>query len=299
VRISFANRASPSLERLGPWSASAGHGSQVLGEPKNSPKDQRNRHRLVPARSGARAPLACEDRRLVRVCPCVVFRLQKSASVALAQRSAYPVATERVDGSKGRASPKGHARSQRRRQPASRWQSCAAVEDRSRALERASRGKGPCRMEGISAVLPHAPLHAVERDAVLAALGHGTRRASDAGPGREPRPRMSEARPHTSREEDNASRDEHSADTVRSAEANPTWREPGDSPGKTGSGAHEARVLVRRSEKAEVGPTHRASLPHDEPQGKSAARRWPRGAPHGVLTHAAGVSLGVRTVENL
>ena len=61
---------------------------------------QRNRHRLVPARRGARAPLACEDRRLVGCARASYRRLQKSASVAEAQRSAYPVATGHVDGSR-------------------------------------------------------------------------------------------------------------------------------------------------------------------------------------------------------
>jgi len=51
---------------------------------------QRNRHRLVPVSSGAKAPLACEDRTLVRVCPRVVSRLQKSASDAQVQRSVSP-----------------------------------------------------------------------------------------------------------------------------------------------------------------------------------------------------------------
>jgi len=36
---------------------------------------------------------------------------------------------------------------------------------------------------------------------------------------------------------------------------------------------------------------------HDESQDESASRRWPGGAPHGVLTHAAKASLGVRTVR--
>jgi hypothetical protein len=67
---------------------------------------------------------------------------------------------------------------------------------------------------------------------------------------------MSEARPHTSQEEDNASRDEQETESaVRRSES--PWREPGDSPAKK-PGAYEARVLVRRREMAEVGPTHRA-----------------------------------------
>jgi hypothetical protein len=110
--------------------------------------------------SGARAPLAREGLRLVWVCPCVVSRLQKSASVAEAQRSAYPVATGRVDGSQGRDRPRK---------------------------------------------------------------------------GQEP--------------------------------------------------VAKASIL--------------APCPFDEPQGKSTVRRWLGGAPHGVLTHAAGASLGVRTVCHL
>jgi hypothetical protein len=206
------------------------------------------------------------------------------------------VATERVDGSQGRARPKGRAPDRKGVDNLHRGGQTAR-----QAKARAGRSKGRRGAKVLfvwkasRAVLSHAPLHAVERGPVLVGLGHGTRRASDAGPGVGIATEMSEARPHTSREEDNASHDERQP-KVRSAEANPTWREPGDSPGKKSLGTHEARVLVRRSEKAEVGPTHRASLPHDEPQGESAARRWPRGAPHGVLTHAAGVSLGVRTV---
>jgi len=76
-------RGSPSLECFGPRSAPstrvergvrkpsrAGRGSQVPGAATHR-GDQRNRHRLMPASSGAKAPLACEDRRLVRVCPRV------------------------------------------------------------------------------------------------------------------------------------------------------------------------------------------------------------------------------------
>jgi len=114
---------------------------------------------------------------------------------------------------------------------------------------------------------------------------------------------VSEARPHTWRGEDNAPRDEReTGSAVRRSEA--PWREPGSSPARHGrqpvhfrSGTHEARVLVRRREMAEVGPKHRRALAHEEPQGKSSTRRWPGGAPHGVLTHAAEARLGVRTVR--
>jgi hypothetical protein len=188
---------------------------------------------LVPASSGARAPLAREGLRLVRVCPCVVFRLQKSASVAEAQRSAYPVATERVDGSQSRARPKGRAPGRKGVDNLHRGGKTAR-----QAKARAGRSKGRCGAKVLfvwkasRAVLPHAPLHAVERGPVLAGLGHGTRRASDAGPGVGIATEMSEARPHTSREEDNASRDERQTGNCGPPKRIQTWREPGDSPGK-------------------------------------------------------------------
>jgi len=64
ARNSFAKRASSSLERSGPRPASC---RSWLAGPRrgNASKGQRNRHRLVPARSGAKAQLACEGRRLV------------------------------------------------------------------------------------------------------------------------------------------------------------------------------------------------------------------------------------------
>jgi len=56
----------------------------------NASRGQRNRHPLVPASSGAKASLACEDRTLVG-CARASFQLQKSASDAEAQRSVSPV----------------------------------------------------------------------------------------------------------------------------------------------------------------------------------------------------------------
>jgi hypothetical protein len=43
-------------------------------------------------------------------------------------------------------------------------------------------------------------------------------------------------------------------------------------------------VLVRRREMAEVGPTHRAFLSFEEPQGDSAAWSWPESTSHDSLT---------------
>jgi len=100
----------PLLGRLGPWSvlstqverdvrkpARTDCGSQVPGAATHR-GDQRNRHRLVPASSGAKAPLACEGRTLVGCARASIKRLQKSASNAEAQRSAPPAG----NGARGR-----------------------------------------------------------------------------------------------------------------------------------------------------------------------------------------------------
>jgi len=146
-----------------------------------APEGQRNRHRLVPACSGARAPLAGEDRRLVRVCPRVVSRLQKSASVAKAQRSAYPVATGRVDGG-----PAGRSERVATGPKASR--PCRAV-----AKPRSGGSPEPGARKGAAGrgtlphgrhpgpLIPHAPLHAGGRAAVLAALTRGQRASAGVG----------------------------------------------------------------------------------------------------------------------
>jgi len=82
-----------------------------------------------------------------RVCPRVVSRLQKSASVAEAHRSAYPVAMGHVDGSRA-----GRSERASRSKASTTWpcggKAARSGEGRSRALERASRGEGPCRTEG-------------------------------------------------------------------------------------------------------------------------------------------------------
>jgi len=156
---SFAKHASSSLERFGPRLALR---RSWLADPRcgNASNGKRSRHRLVPARSGARAPLAREDRRLVRVCPRVVFRLQKWASVAEAQGSAYPVATERVDGSLADG-----VREDRFGEKAST--TCLAVAKprrRPQAGAGRSRGRRGAKVlvarKAPRADLPHVPLHA-------------------------------------------------------------------------------------------------------------------------------------------
>jgi hypothetical protein len=66
---------------------------------------------------------------------------------------------------------------------------------------------------------------------------------------------------------------------VRPAEANRTVVKQAISPiaqaltARDASGTNEARVLVRRREKAEVGPTHRAGKADGKPQGERSIRR--------------------------
>jgi hypothetical protein len=54
------------------------------------------------------------------------------------------------------------------------------------------------------------------------------------------------------------------------------------------SGTHEARVLVRRGETAEVGPTHRASRRTTSRKAESSTRRLPKTFPRNVLTNTRG-----------
>jgi len=70
-----------------PWRADCG--SQVPHAATHGGY-RRNRHRLVPASSEAKASLACEGRTLVGCARASIKRLQKSASNAEAQRSAPP-----------------------------------------------------------------------------------------------------------------------------------------------------------------------------------------------------------------
>jgi len=102
--------------------------------------------------------------------PARCFRLQKSASDAEVQRSVSPVGS----GARGRGPGpsrvrKGSRRVKRRREPGSRWPSREAGELRSRALERALRGKGSCSMEGISDRSSSSHVHAIGLRAVSAA----------------------------------------------------------------------------------------------------------------------------------
>jgi len=116
----------------------------------NAPGDQRNRHRLVPASSGAKAPLACEGRTLVGCARASNYGCRNRQASPRLREARLPLATGRVDGSLAPTGSKEAAGVRRRRESASRRPSRDADEVRSRALERASRGNGPCSMEDTS-----------------------------------------------------------------------------------------------------------------------------------------------------
>jgi hypothetical protein len=82
-----------------------------------------------------------------RVCPRVVYGCRSRQAMSRAQRSASPLATGRVDGGSARANPK-----KARAGPTASIAGVAVAKPRrrggrSRALERASRGEGPCPTE--------------------------------------------------------------------------------------------------------------------------------------------------------
>jgi len=191
-------RGSPLLERLDPRFAPSTQverpvrkpvrgGSRLAGlRGGNASWDQRNRHRLVPASSGAKAPLACEDRTLVGCARASFSGCRSRQATPRLREACLPLATGRVDGS---PTPpwleRNRGGAKRRREPASRWPSCEAGEFLSRALERALRGKGSCQTEGIS---DHSSSSCRSRDRAEGGLGgfHGCAgRASDVTPGEE------------------------------------------------------------------------------------------------------------------
>jgi len=73
----------------------------------NASRGQRSRHRLVPAHGGARAPLACEDRRLAGCARASYSGCRSRQASPRLKRSAYPIATGRVNGSMADGGSKG------------------------------------------------------------------------------------------------------------------------------------------------------------------------------------------------
>lgn len=110
------------------------------------PTDQRNRRRRTPASSGVKAPLAREDRRLVRVCPCVVTvaevherrsGLKRRASLwrGSAQTEAQPRRRSRKGAPSGRKKRRGTCGSGRK--------PLSTKKVRAGRSNRATRGEGP------------------------------------------------------------------------------------------------------------------------------------------------------------
>jgi ATP-dependent Lhr-like helicase len=196
ARISFATRASPSLERSGPPTVSC---RWWLAGPRcgNASKGQRNRHRLVPARSGARAPLACEGRRLAG-CARASYRGCRSRQASSRLREARTRWQRDSWTGAWPAGPKGHVGEK----ASATCPAVAMTADQVKA--RAGRSKERRGAKVLDPygrhprpLHPHVPLHAGGRAAVLATLTP-VRVATG----------VSEARPHTSRGEDNAPRGE-------------------------------------------------------------------------------------------
>jgi hypothetical protein len=181
--------------------------------------------------------------------------------------------------------------------PAPRWPSRSAGVVRSRALEGAPRGKGPCQTEGIPGcnipcvrlsrgpcgTLPRLPSPTQLRASAVARVR-----------GRDRNVRGS-ARTHRDGKTTPAAMD--TTPNVRPAEANRSdvkqaipwreWAQAHDEPG-----TDEARVLVSRREMAEVGPTHRAPRSSTSRKADRVQEVLAKGAPQGVLTHATVASRG-------
>jgi len=151
----------PSLERVGPLAlpsvrlVRAGRAAERRRERVQAarrsvrwqhPTDQRNRRRRTPASSGVKAPLAREDRRLVRVCPCVVTvaevherrsGLKRRASLwrGSAQTEAQPRRRSRKGAPSGRKKRRGTCGSGRK--------PLSTKKVRAGRSNRATRGEGP------------------------------------------------------------------------------------------------------------------------------------------------------------
>jgi len=195
---SFAKRASPSLERFGPRLASRRSWLAGLGAAT---------HRKANATGiGWCRQLACEGRRLVGCARASYTGCRSRQASPRLERSAYPVATERVNGSPADG-PERATSVKRRRQPVSRWQSRVAGAGRSRALERASQGEGPCSYGRHPGPFSHTYRFTRAVGGGLGGDHRDTERASATGHARAATG-VSEARPHTWRGEDNAPRDE-------------------------------------------------------------------------------------------
>lgn len=214
----------PSLERFGPCAASstqvehserklgrAARGSQATSAATQR-RGQRNWHRLVPASSGVKVPLACEDRAARSGVPARRLSVAEVGERRRGSEKHGPLAIGtcgREPEPLARNPARGHCQwIQKRRRPAPRWPSHGAGRSPSRAFERTSRGRGFRSMEGTP-------------DRFWGRLVHARRQRGDLGGSRDvsvnvrtitaPRERRQGCQrlgTHASRREDNAHRDE-------------------------------------------------------------------------------------------
>jgi hypothetical protein len=245
---------------------------------------------LVPASSGAKAPLACEGRRLVG-CVRASNRLQKSANDAEVQRSA-PVATGRVDGDPsslvfaGNCVTPGGSKGVDKRCRGGKAMAPGRPEP---DVRKGIAGRRSSQDGRHSRSFFGSFVHAGGLKAALAALTSHVHARASRGEW-ERRQGCQRQGMHAWRREDNARRGEMSRSrtgggaSVAARRSESHCRTTVDVLHFAGAQAfdagrtNDARVLVRRSEMAEVGPTHRALR---RPVSRKASRR--RDAGQGAL----------------
>ncbi len=165
-----------------------------------------------------KTPLACEGRAVSPGVPVRRFRLQKLASSALGSEKRVPPATGRVDGGLAPRALSRHEWGEKALIARVTAAKPYAREGPSRTLERALRGDGPCRTEGISGRISRSPRSRGRTGARPRQLPAWLLRASE-GVVVGDATGMPEARPHTPRRDDNARRGGQMT-LVRPAEAN-------------------------------------------------------------------------------
>jgi hypothetical protein len=256
------------LPRPREWNATcekpscADRGSQVPGAATHR-RGQRNRHRLVPASSGAKASLACEDRTLVGCAraSCQVAEVGERCRGSKKRASRWQ--RGRVHESRAGADPRGFLPAKGVDDRSPRRPSRVTGPGRSRALERASWGEVLDRWKALRIVL--APHRSRGRGTDDLGGSHGCVVARAPSHTRERRQGCQRLGPHAPPREDNA-RSGGQVENVRPAEANRAVVKQAISPvtparkRRTAPGTDEVRVLVRRRETADIGPTHRARV---------------------------------------
>jgi len=181
-------------------------------------RGRRNRHRLVPASSGAKVPLACEDRRLDG-CARASNRLQKSANGVEAQRSAIPGG----NGARGRGPSPGRRPQGNPPEAKTSRTSSAAAKLQGTGKARSGRPRGRCRVtafarwKALMVVMASRSVHAGENRGGLGGLRTARdARAARARRGRRQGVRGRSARATTGRQRP---RERHESAWVRVAEA--------------------------------------------------------------------------------